>query len=82
MSLKKSFSKDKKTCKVTFSVSKEAAQGAKKINLAGDFNSWSSTDTPLKQAKDAVVIDSSKLTIPEVMDRIVDAFQESLKLKG
>ena len=37
---------------------------------------------PLKQAKDAVVIDSSKLTIPEVMDRIVDAFQESLKLKG
>ena len=52
MSLKKSFSKDKKTCKVTFSVSKEAAQGAKKINLAGDFNSWSSTDTPLKQGKD------------------------------
>ena len=37
---------------------------------------------PLKQAKDAVVIDSSKLTIPEVMDRIVDAFQDSLKLKG
>ena len=29
-----------------------AAQGAKKINLAGDFNSWSSTDTPLKQGKD------------------------------
>ena len=22
------------------------------INIAGDFNSWSSTDTPLKQAKD------------------------------
>ena len=47
MSLKKSFSKDNKTCTVTFIVSKEAAQGAKTINLAGDFNSWSSTDTPL-----------------------------------
>ena len=52
MSLKKTFSKDKKTCKVTFTVSAEAAQGAKKINIAGDFNSWSSTDNPLKQAKD------------------------------
>lgn len=37
---------------------------------------------PLKQADDAVVIDSSAMTIEEVMDRIVDAFQESLKLKG
>lgn len=37
---------------------------------------------PLKQAEDAVVIDSSRMSIPEVMDRIVDAFQESLKLKG
>ena len=82
MALKKTFSKDKKKCSVTFTVSKEAAQGAKTINIAGDVNSWSSTETPLKQAKDAVVIDSSKLTIPEVMDRIVDAFQESLKLKG
>ncbi len=48
MALKKTFSKDKSICKVTFTVSKEAAQGAKSINLAGDFNSWSSTDTPLK----------------------------------
>ena len=52
MSLKKSFSKDKKTCTVTFVVSKEAAQGAKTINLAGDFNSWSSTDTPLTLGND------------------------------
>lgn len=37
---------------------------------------------PLKQAEDAVVIDSSAMTIDQVMDRIVDAFQESLKLKG
>ena len=52
MSLKKSFSNDKKTCTVTFVVSKEAAQGAKTINLAGDFNSWSSTDTPLTLGND------------------------------
>ena len=52
MALNKTFSKDKKKCTVTFTVSAEAAQGAKKINIAGDFNSWSSTDTPLKQGKD------------------------------
>ena len=52
MSLKKSFSKDKTTCTVTFTVSAEAAQGATTVNIAGDFNSWSSTDTPLKQGKD------------------------------
>ena len=52
MSLKKAFSKDKKTCSVTSTVEAEAAQAAKKINLAGDFNSWSSTDTPMKPAKD------------------------------
>lgn len=52
MALKKSFSKDKKTCNVTFSVSPEAAQGAQSITIAGDFNSWSSTETPLKKGKD------------------------------
>ena len=44
MSLKKSFSKDKTKCTVTFTVEPEAAQGAKTVNIAGDFNSWSSTD--------------------------------------
>lgn len=52
MALKKSYSKDKKTCKVTFTVSPEAAQGAKTITIAGDFNSWSSTETALKKGKD------------------------------
>lgn len=52
MALKKTFSKDGKTCKVTFSVTAEAAQGAKTVSIAGDFNSWSSTDTPLKKGKD------------------------------
>lgn len=52
MSLKKTFSKDKQHCTVTFTVSAEAAHGAKTVNIAGDFNSWSSTDTPLVKAKD------------------------------
>ena len=47
-----------------------------------DFQDMNRSISPLKQAEDAVVIDSSRLSIPEVMDRIVDAFQESLKLKG
>ncbi|MCQ2587339.1 MAG: isoamylase early set domain-containing protein [Treponema sp.] len=51
MALKKSFSKDKTKCTVTFTVSAEAAKGANQINIAGDFNSWSSTDTPLKKSK-------------------------------
>lgn len=52
MALKKEFLKDKNLCKVTFSVTPEAASGAKTINLAGDFNSWSSTNTSLKKSKD------------------------------
>lgn len=52
MSLKKSFSKDKKKCTVTFVVSSEAAGNAQKINLVGDFNSWSSTDTALVKGRD------------------------------
>ena len=52
MALKKEFIKGKDLCKVTFSLTPDAALGAKTINLAGDFNSWSSTDTPLKKAKD------------------------------
>ncbi|WP_318661562.1 isoamylase early set domain-containing protein [Treponema sp.] len=61
MALKKIFSKDMKKCTVTFTVSKEAAGEAKTINIAGDFNSWSSTDTALKQAKDGSF--SVKLTL-------------------
>lgn len=52
MALKKSFSKDKTKCTVTFIVTAEAAHGAETINLAGDFNSWSATDISLKKGKD------------------------------
>lgn len=50
MALKKTFSKDKTKCNVTFIVSPEASQNAQTINIAGDFNSWSSTDTPMKKS--------------------------------
>ena len=53
MALKKTFPKNcPGKCKVTFSVSEEAAHGAETVTIAGDFNSWSSTDTPLKKNKD------------------------------
>ena len=58
MSLKKTFSKDKKTCSVTFTVSAEAAQGAKKVNLAGDFN-WKADKyipAPYSNADNSVVV--------------------------
>lgn len=61
MSLKKSFTKDG-NCKVTFTVSAEAAQGAKTITLAGDFNSWSSTSTPLAKKSDGSF--SVSVTLP------------------
>ena len=63
MALKKSYSKDKTSCTVTFSVSKEAAHGAKEVTIAGDFNNWSSTETPLKQDKDGSFTVKLKLSV-------------------
>ena len=51
MALKKVYSADGKICKVTFLVEKEASQGAQNVTIAGDFNCWSSTETPLKKEK-------------------------------
>lgn len=38
--LVKKYSKTKPTCKVTFSLAKEAINGAKRVNLLGEFNDW------------------------------------------
>lgn len=65
MALTKYLSADGTKCEVTFSVSPEAAQGAKKINIAGDFNSWSSTDNTLTQNKDG----SFSITLELDLDR-------------
>lgn len=40
MSLQKKFNKAKQACKVTFTLPKEAALGAKEVKLLGDFNHW------------------------------------------
>ena len=39
--LKKSYSKTKPVCKVTFTLPVEAANGAKDVRVLGDFNNWS-----------------------------------------
>ena len=49
MSLKKTFSSDGKKCTVVFTVNPEAAAGATKIFLAGDFNSWDPTSIPMNK---------------------------------
>ncbi len=40
MSIKKQFLKSKPVCKVTFTLTKEEAFDAEKIQLLGDFNNW------------------------------------------
>jgi 1,4-alpha-glucan branching enzyme len=52
MSLKKTYAKDRRTCKVSFDLPIEAVKGAKAVTLVGDFNNWSLTATPLIKAKD------------------------------
>jgi len=47
MSLKKQYLKSKPVCKVTFSVEEEAASGAGKIELLGDFNDWNEKEAIL-----------------------------------
>ena len=39
--LKKTYSKTKPVCKVTFTLPTEAANGAKDVRVLGDFNNWS-----------------------------------------
>jgi 1,4-alpha-glucan branching enzyme len=54
MSLKKTYAKDKASCKVTFELPDAAAEGAQSVFLVGDFNNWSETSTPMKKNKDDV----------------------------
>ncbi len=47
--IKKKFFKTKPTCDVTFELPKEIK--AKQATVAGDFNEWNPTATPLKKVK-------------------------------
>jgi 1,4-alpha-glucan branching enzyme len=49
--LKKQYLKTRPVCKVTFRISKEAAQSAQNIALVGDFNSWDAQATPMSALK-------------------------------
>jgi 1,4-alpha-glucan branching enzyme len=51
MSLKKKYRNYSSTCQVTFTMPKEAVQSAQTVHLAGDFNNWDTTATPLKKQK-------------------------------
>ena len=52
MSLNKTFSSDGKKCTVVFTVNPQAASGATKVHLVGDFNSWNTTANPMKKGPD------------------------------
>jgi len=52
MSIKKQILKSKPVCKVSFKVSKELANGATKVNVAGEFNHWSETSDEMNALKD------------------------------
>lgn len=65
MSLTKKYLKTKPVCKVTFRVTKEAAQNGKKISLLGDFNDWKTKGAEMQTLKDG----SFKKTIELEKDR-------------
>ena len=52
MAITKAYSKSKPVCKVTFALAAETVNGAKSVNVLGDFNEW--TLTPLKKQKDGL----------------------------
>ena len=51
MSIKKQYLKSKPVCKVSFKVSAEEANGAKKIQVLGDFNNWDEKAPAMKSLK-------------------------------
>jgi 1,4-alpha-glucan branching enzyme len=55
MSLKKQYLKSKAVCKVTFTLSKEAAGAAKSAHVVGDFNEWNIKATPMKKLKNGTL---------------------------
>jgi 1,4-alpha-glucan branching enzyme len=51
MSLKRQLDEKKLVCKVTFSLAKDVASSANRVNLAGDFNNWDIESIPMKKLK-------------------------------
>ena len=55
MGIKKTYSKGKPECKVTFSVSAENVPEKSKVFLAGDFNNWKDNLCALKRTRRAII---------------------------
>jgi hypothetical protein len=70
MGLKYRHLKTKPVCKVTLRVSKKASQSARRIDLVGDFNNWSITETPMKRLKNGEFTVTVDLETPKA-----DAFR-------
>lgn len=51
MSIKKQFLKTKDVCKATFTLTPKEVDNASTVNIVGEFNNWSETETPLKKFK-------------------------------
>lgn len=49
--IKKQFLKTKLVANVTFTLGKEAAEGAEKVNLVGEFNGWDTSAIEMKKLK-------------------------------
>jgi hypothetical protein len=52
MGPKKQYLKSRPSVKVTFRLPGEAAHGAVRVSLVGDFNAWSAEATPMKRLRD------------------------------
>jgi 1,4-alpha-glucan branching enzyme len=52
VSIKKQYQKTKSICKVTFRLSKKEVSNATNVNIVGEFNNWSTKETPMKKQKD------------------------------
>ena len=51
MALKKQYLKSRPVCKVTFRLTKNAAESAKNVHIVGEFNDWNIYATPMKRLK-------------------------------
>ncbi len=50
--MKKQYSRDKSTCKVTFRLPAEACKGVAGVCVAGDWNGWKAEANSMKKGKD------------------------------
>jgi 1,4-alpha-glucan branching enzyme len=49
--MQKKYLKNRQSCKVTFTLPKEAVKGVKKVTVIGDFNNWDKDANPLKKLR-------------------------------